>query len=107
MMSLGVVLLSGVALAVTMTGTTNGEGTSRPDLLIGNASKNSISGRPGEDYVAGKGAADTLYDNRNNDEVRDGGGPVRIYGGMHSESDTMTGGNDNDTIYAVDEFSPG
>jgi hypothetical protein len=107
MMSLGVMLLSGVALAVTMTCTLHCQGTNGPDTLIGTASKNSIGGRQGADYIAGKAAADALYANRDNDEVRGGGGPDRIFGGMHSDSDTLYGDNGNDTIYAVDEFSPG
>ena len=53
-MLLGVIVLSGVALAVTKVCTTNPcEGTSGPDTLIGNASKNLIDGRPGADYIAG------------------------------------------------------
>ena len=108
MMSLVVMLLSGVALAATITCTTNPcEGTSGPDTLVGNASKNLIEGNPGADYIAGKGAADTLYGNRDNDEVHGGGGPDEISGGKHSDSDTLYGENGNDTIIAVDDFSPG
>jgi Ca2+-binding RTX toxin-like protein len=107
MMSLGVMLLSGVALAITMTCTTTCEGTRFPDTLIGNASKNKIEGKPGADYIAGKGAADQLEGQRDNDEVRGGRGPDTILGGKHSDSDTLYGNNGNDTIIAVDEFSPG
>jgi hypothetical protein len=55
-------MLSGVALAVTKTCTTNPcEGTSGPDTLIGSASKNPIYGRSDADYIAGRVAADKLY----------------------------------------------
>ena len=107
-MLLGVIVLSGVALAVTKACTTNPcEGTSGPDTLNGNASRNLIEGNPGADYIAGKGAADKLYGNRDNDEVHGGDGPDNINGGKHSDSDTLYGENGNDTIIAVEEFSPG
>ncbi|MBA3490698.1 MAG: hypothetical protein H0T55_01295 [Rubrobacteraceae bacterium] len=108
-MSLGVIVLSGVALALTKscTTTTPCVGTSEPDRLIGNARENLIEGALGADYIAGKGAADRLFGNRDNDEVHGGDGPDKILGGKHSDSDTMYGENGNDTIYAVDEFSPG
>jgi Ca2+-binding RTX toxin-like protein len=107
-MLLGVIVLSGVALAVTKACTTNPcEGTSGPDTLNGNASRNLIEGNPGADYIAGKGAADKLYGNRDNDEVHGGDGSDNINGGKHSDSDTLYGENGNDTIIAVEDFSPG
>jgi Ca2+-binding RTX toxin-like protein len=105
-MSLGVLVLSGVALAVTKTCITNPcEGTSGPDTLTGTASKNQIYGRPDADYIAGRAAADNLYGNRGNDEVWGEGGSDFIDGGMHSDSDTLYGGIGNDTIRAVDELN--
>jgi Ca2+-binding RTX toxin-like protein len=105
---LGAMVLSGVALAATITCSTNPcEGTSGPDTLIGNANKNLIEGNPGADHIVGKGAADKLYGNRDNDEVHGGDGPDNINGGKHSDSDTLYGENGNDKIIAVDEFSPG
>jgi Ca2+-binding RTX toxin-like protein len=107
-MLLGVIVLSGVALALTISCTTNPcEGTSGPDTLIGNATKNLIDGNPGADYIAGKGGADKLNGNRDNDEVHGGGSPDNIFGGKHSDSDSLYGENGNDTIIAVEEFSPG
>src|SRR5215210_6696932 len=105
-MLVGVMMLSGVALAVTKTCTTNPcEGTSGPDTLFGNASRNQIYGRSDADYIAGKAAADKLYGNRGDDEVWGEGGPDYIDGGMHSDSDKLYGGNGNDTISAVDELN--
>jgi Ca2+-binding RTX toxin-like protein len=107
-MSLGVIVLSGMALAlINCTTTTPCEGTNEPDTLVGNARENFIEGLMGEDYIAGKGARDRLFGGRDNDELHGGGGPDKISGGKHSDSDTLYGENGNDTIIAVDEFSPG
>jgi RTX calcium-binding nonapeptide repeat (4 copies) len=107
MMSLGVIVLSGVAVAVTYCTTSHCEGTNEPDTLIGNSRENFIEGLMGEDYIDGMGARDRLFGGRDNDEVHGGGGPDKIHGGKHSDTDTMYGGNGNDTIYAVEEFSTG
>jgi hypothetical protein len=108
-MLLGVLVLSGVALALmkSCTTTTPCEGTNEADVLTGNSRENFIEGLMGEDYIAGKGAADRLFGGRDNDTVHGGGGPDKILGGKHSDSDTMYGENGNDTIYGVDEFSTG
>jgi Ca2+-binding RTX toxin-like protein len=108
-MSLGVIVLSGVALALTKscTTTTPCEGTNEADVLTGNARENFIEGLMGADYIAGKGARDRLFGGRDNDELHGGGGPDKLHGGKHSDTDTMYGENGNDTIYAVDEFSTG
>ena len=57
-MLLGVVMLSGVALAKNITGT-NG-----PDRLIGTPNKDQIYGLGGPDYLSGKPSADALYGGR-------------------------------------------
>jgi Ca2+-binding RTX toxin-like protein len=107
-MSLGVIVLSGMALAlINCTTTTPCEGTNEPDTLVGNARENFIEGLMGEDYIAGKGARDRLFGGRDNDELHGGGGPDKLHGGKHSDTDTMYGENGNDTIYAVEEFSTG
>lgn len=108
-MSVGVIVLSGVALALTIscTTTTPCEGTSEPDTLTGNARDNFIEGLMSTDNIAGKGGADRLFGNRDNDEVHGGGGPDKILGGKHSDSDSLYGERGNDTIYGVDEFSAG
>jgi Ca2+-binding RTX toxin-like protein len=106
-MSLGVIVLSGVALALANCTTSHCEGTNEPDMLIGNARENMIEGLMGADYIAGKGARDRLFGGRDNDKLHGGGGPDKIHGGKHSDSDTMYGENGNDTIYAVEEFSTG
>ena len=54
-MSLGVLVLSGLALAHESSSATNGD-----DELIGDDSKDQISGLAGADYIEGKGGADIL-----------------------------------------------
>jgi hypothetical protein len=68
---LGVMALSGAALAATKTCSNNPcLGTKGPDKLKGNATKNEIRALRGADYIAGKPRADELYGNRGQDEVR-------------------------------------
>ena len=54
-MVLGVLVLSGLALAHESSSATNGD-----DELIGDDSKDQISGLAGADYIEGKGGADIL-----------------------------------------------
>jgi Ca2+-binding RTX toxin-like protein len=65
---LGVMALSGAALAATKTCSANPcEGTDGPDRLKGNDAKNEIRGLRGPDYIAGKQRADELYGGGGND----------------------------------------
>jgi len=100
---LGVMALSGAALAVTKTCSNNPcVGTNGPDRLIGTDAKNEIRGLRGPDYVAGKPRADDLYGNRGRDEVRAGNGRDRVFGGRGR--DALYGGGGNDTMNARDGY---
>jgi Ca2+-binding RTX toxin-like protein len=103
-MLLGVLVLSGVALAVTKTCTTTNPcvGTNGPDRLIGTDAKNEIRGRGGSDYVSGKQRADELYGGQDKDQVRAGTGRDRVFGGQGS--DELSGGGGNDTMNAQDGY---
>src|SRR5918995_2026285 len=102
-MLLGVLVLSGVALAVTKTCTINPcVGTNGPDRLTGTNAKNEIRGLAGSDYVAGKQHADELYASSGRDEVRGGGGRDYINGGRNR--DELYGGSGNDLIRAQDGY---
>ena len=102
-MLLGVLVLSGVALAVTKTCTNNPcVGTNRPDRLIGTDAKNEISGLAGSDYLAGRQHADELYGGRNSDQVRAGNGRDLVDGGRNR--DQLYGGGGNDTMSAQDGY---
>ena len=62
---LGVMALSGAALAATKTCSDNPcVGTNGPDRLKGTDAKNEIRGLAGADYITGKQSADELYGNR-------------------------------------------
>ena len=89
-MGLGVLLLSGVALADTI------EGTSGPDDLIGTDSDDVIRASGGADYVSGLAAPDLLYAGAGNDTVVGRDGNDDIYG--NTGSDTLYGNHNNDTI---------
>jgi len=100
---LGVMALSGAALAATKTCSANPcVGTKGADRLKGNATKNEIRGLRGADYIAGKQRADDLYGNRGQDEVRAGNGRDRVFGGRGR--DQLYGGGGNDTMNTRDDY---
>ncbi len=100
---LGVMALSGAALAATKTCSANPcVGTNGPDRLIGTDARNEIRGLAGPDYIAGKPRADDLYGNRGKDEVRAGNGRDRVFGGRGE--DQLYGGGGNDTMNARDGY---
>jgi Ca2+-binding RTX toxin-like protein len=100
---LGVMALSGAALAATKTCSANPcVGTKGADRLKGNATKNEIRGLRGADYIAGKQRADDLYGNRDQDEVRAGNGRDRVFGGRGR--DQLYGGGGNDTMNTQDGY---
>ena len=100
---LGVLALSGAALAVTKTCSTNPcVGTNGPDRLKGTDAKNEISGLRGPDYITGKQRADELHGNRGQDEVRANNGRDRVFGGRGK--DELYGGGSNDTMNARDGY---
>src|SRR5215203_5513026 len=100
---LGVMALSGAALAATKTCSANPcVGTNGADRLKGTDAKNEIRGLRGADYIAGKQRADELYGNRGNDEVRAGNGRDRVFGGRGR--DQLYGGGGNDTMNTRDGY---
>jgi hypothetical protein len=100
---LGVMALSGAALAATKTCSDNPcVGTNGADNLKGTDAKNEIRGLPGPDYIAGKPRADDLYGGRGQDEVRAGNGRDRVFGGRGR--DQLYGGGGNDTMNAQDAY---
>jgi hypothetical protein len=100
---LGVMALSGAALAATKTCSNNPcVGTNGPDRLKGNAAMNEIRALRGPDYITGKQHADELYGNRGKDEVRAGNGRDRVFGGL--AEDQLYGGGGNDTMNARDGY---
>ena len=100
---LGVMALSGAALAATKTCSENPcVGTNGADRLKGTDAKNEIRGLRGADYIAGKPRADELYGNRGQDEVRAGNGRDRVFGGRGR--DALYGGGGNDTMNAQDGY---
>jgi hypothetical protein len=99
----GVMALSGAALAATKTCSANPcVGTNGADNLKGTAARNEIRGLAGPDYVAGRQSADELYGGRGKDEVRAGNGRDRVFGGR--AEDQLYGGGGNDTMNAQDGY---
>ena len=93
-MALGVVALSGVALAV------NKVGTFRPDTLIGTNQADRIYGLGAKDTLRGLGGNDDCYGGSGADNIRCGAGNDRIDGGFGE--DMLFGALGNDTISAAD-----
>lgn len=101
-------LVSGVAIAATIQGTTGPDvitGTAGNDNLDGNDGDDTISGLEGSDTIDGGKHNDKLYgedDNRDipggDDTIKGGFGVDTIWGGPGA--DNLQGGADNDTIYA-------
>jgi Ca2+-binding RTX toxin-like protein len=90
----GVLLLSGVALAENIRGTfgpDNLEGTNQLDRIYGLGNADTIRGLAGNDDCYGGSGADT---------IRCGAGNDRIDGGFGE--DVLLGGPGNDTILAAD-----
>jgi hypothetical protein len=99
----GVMALSGVALAATKTCSNNPcVGTNGADKLKGTPTKNEIRALRGADFITGKLKADELYGNRGQDEVRAGNGRDRVFGGRGR--DQLYGGGGNDTMNARDGY---
>ncbi|HEY6583133.1 MAG TPA: hypothetical protein VIZ60_18650 [Rubrobacter sp.] len=84
-MVLGVLLLSGLALAREGTSATSGD-----DELVGDGGKNLISGLAGADRIEGKGGADLLSGGDGHDEVLGNAGDDQIEGGL--DPDELFGG---------------
>ena len=103
---LPLVMVSGIAWAVTMTCSGDCWGTKEPDTIYGSAKKNMINSDLGEDYIAGKAAGDNLYGNRQDDEIHGNGGDDKIRGGKHHDTDKLYGEAGNDILVGVEEFSP-
>lgn len=93
-LSVGVMLLSGVALAENI------RGTFGPDNLKGTNQLDRIYGLGNADTIAALGGNDDCYGGSGADGIRCGAGNDRIDGGFGQ--DKLFGGPGNDTISAVD-----
>src|SRR5215207_286174 len=107
LITLGVLLASGVALAATF------NGTDGDDVIYGGSTADTIDGKGGADALYGKGGSDTLYGGPGNDNpatilydnvtnsyvsagVRGGGGDDTIEG--QEGDDDMEGNAGRDTV---------
>ena len=105
-MLLGVLLLSGVALAVTKTCTTTNPcvGTNGPDKLTGTDGANQIRGLGGPDSITGGGSNDTIsVADGYKDDVSCGEGTDTVYVDeldvVNADCEEVTPGND--TVYGT------
>jgi hypothetical protein len=88
-MTLAVLLICGVALAATITG------TERDETLIGTSYADTIRAKGGADEVRGLGGPDQLYGNAGRDKISGGFG----------KGDRLHGGFGNDRLFSGDIFS--
>jgi Ca2+-binding RTX toxin-like protein len=93
-MSLGVLMLSGVALARDI------RGTFGPDVLPGTDQADQIYGLGGKDTITGRAGNDDCYGGNGPDTIRCGLGNDRIDGGFGL--DDLFGGPGDDRISAAD-----
>ena len=106
-MLLGVLVLSGVALAVTKTCTSTNnpcEGTNSPDKLSGTNAENEIRGLGGPDSITGGGGNDTIsIADGYEDDVNCGEGTDTVYVDeldvVSANCEAVTPGND--TVYGT------
>jgi Ca2+-binding RTX toxin-like protein len=92
----GVIVLSGVALAEDITGTFGPD----DDLTTGTDQMDRIYGLGAADTISGRAGNDDCYGGSGNDVIRCGRGNDRIDGGFGE--DELFGGGGNDTISAAD-----
>jgi Ca2+-binding RTX toxin-like protein len=93
-MVLGVLLLSGVTLAVTKACTTNPcVGTDANDRLRGDERANQIYGLGGTDHIPGKAGTDELNGGRGNDTLDGGVADDRVDGDYGSDRESGGPGN--------------
>ena len=74
-------------------------GTKHDDHLVGDNSRNNISGRAGDDVIDGNGGNDKLHGNRGDDTLNGGKGRDRLWGGRGADS--LNGGKGNDHLFAL------
>lgn len=106
-MTLGILLSSGVALAVSKSGTNGNDtikGTNKVDSLSGRGGNDTISGLNGNDSISGGPGKDRLWGGEpppfksksGNDSISGGDGKDLVVGGFGA--DTLSGGAGNDTV---------
>lgn len=94
-MAVALVLVSGVALAKNVTG------TSGNDTIRGTNQQDRLAGGFGNDDIFGFGSGDQLYGDSGNDELFGGDGADQLYGGRGA--DRVDAGAGNDFVNVVDE----
>jgi Ca2+-binding RTX toxin-like protein len=94
----GVIVLSGVALAEDIRGTFGPD--TGPDTLEGTSQLDRIYGLGAADTIMGRAGNDDCYGGSGWDEISCGNGNDRIDGGFGQ--DILSGGPGNDTILAAD-----
>jgi Ca2+-binding RTX toxin-like protein len=113
-MSLGVLMLSGVALARDIPGTfapDDLEGTNQADRIYGLGAADTITGKAGNDDCYGGSGADTIRCGDGNDRIDGGFGEDDLFGGpgddtisaADGQEDRVSCGQGTDTAY-VDEL---
>jgi Ca2+-binding RTX toxin-like protein len=90
-MGVTLLLVSGVALAATI------RGTSGSDRLVGSNSADTMRGYAGADTMSGRYGKDKMYGGSGNDVMRGGHHPDRMFAG--SGRDTLNAGPGNDYVF--------
>ena len=83
--------------AAYVAGSTNLEGTSGADVIVGTESGDDIQGHDGNDLICGNGGADNIDGNDGNDTVWGGEGNDDVHG--NDGDDVLYGQNGNDSLH--------
>jgi Ca2+-binding RTX toxin-like protein len=109
-MLLGVLMASGVALAITKIGTNGPDiirGTNKADMLSGRGGNDTVMGLAGSDNLNGGYGSDDLRGGRGGDNLNAWRGDDVLYGGLGKDdlygvqgADVMHGGPGDDRLFA-------
>src|ERR671920_1580912 len=112
---LGVFLVAGVALAMTITGTSgqnNITATNKADNIAASANRDVVNGKGGPDRIFGDGGNDTLDGGAGRDHIESGDGDNVACGNDgdgdwvsvvdNDTNDFVSGGNGTDDVCVVD-----
>lgn len=106
--ALALVVVSGVALAVSQTGTNQANtltGTTADDKLAGGGGLDTLRGLQGDDELYGDHGADTLKGGGGDDLLEGGRGPDTLEGGLGADFLNAADGSGDDKIDCGDDLA--
>ena len=96
-LSTGIVIDGDILGNDTLNSIESAIGSNFADILVGNSSRNLLSGGLGDDSIEGFSSRDTLEGNLGNDNLSGGSGNDSLRGG--GDNDTLSGGSGEDKLF--------